>query len=443
MEFYENGGGAVARLLWSGPGVAKDVVPSTQLYLPSVLGQAPAVSLLEPISGGIFVANSAINLAADAFDPDGAIARVDFYSGTNKLATVANPPYTWAWTNALPGSFPLSAVATDTGGLSTTSAPVLISVVAGIVTNIVLTDRGSVWKYLDTGGDPGGTWPMFSFNDTGWLAGRAHLGYGNGGEATLVSYGPNPLARHITTYFRQTFTVEDPTVFHAVTLNVLRDDGAVIYLNGSPIYRNNMPPGPVSSLTLASTNATGADATANYYSFSVDPGYLIYGANVIAAEVHLSDPAASTLGFDLQLTGTRNFIAPSIITQPQSQTVIAGSTVTLSVAAAGTSPLAYQWRRNGVDLAGANGSALSFPYALPELAGNYAVLVSNPGGVGLQFTRQPHHHRPRYRRRWHARLLGNCARPQPAGRRCQSRPRPGRDEQSGGIPQQALIPRIR
>ena len=50
----------------------------------------------------------------------------------------------------------------------------------------------------------------------------------------------------------------DPTVFNRLYLDVLRDDGVVVYLNGSEVYRNNVPPGPVDSLTLASTNVFGA-----------------------------------------------------------------------------------------------------------------------------------------------------------------------------------------
>jgi len=269
----------------------------------------------------------------------------------------------------------------DNAGLSATSAPVAINVVAGIVTNVALADPGSVWSYRDTGEDLGGAWPMIAFKDDAWSAGPARLGYGNGGESTVVSYGPNAASKYITTYFRQAFTLEDPTVFQALNLSVLRDDGVIVYLNGSAVYQNNMPAGPVGYLTLASTNATGADATTKYHSLPIDPGYLVYGTNVIAAEVHLYNAAAPSLDFDLQLTGTRSFIAPSITTQPQSQSVLAGSVVNFSVAAQGTPPLAYQWRFKGADLPGAGNSALSLPFIVPEQAGDYSVSVSNPGGI--------------------------------------------------------------
>ncbi|HEY5911734.1 MAG TPA: PA14 domain-containing protein [Verrucomicrobiae bacterium] len=380
MEFYENGGGAVAQLSWSGPNVPKEIIPTTQLYLPSTQNQPPTITLSNPSPGSTFVSGSTINVGADAFDPDGSVARVDFYSGASKLGTVTTGPYICVWSNALPGNYPLSAVATDNGGLSSTSAPVAISVVAGVVTNIALVDRGSLWSYRDTGENLGSGWPMIAFNDTAWSTGHARLGYGNGGESTPIGYGPNPSAKYITTYFRQTFTIADPTVFQALNLNVLRDDGVIVYVNGSPVYRNNMPADPVGYLTLALTNATGIDATNQYYTVAIDPGYLVFGTNAVAAEMHLCSAAAPSLNFDLQLTGTRSFIAPAITTPPQSQSASAGSAAGFSVVAQGTAPLAYQWRFNGTELAGATDTTLLLPYLVPEQAGSYSVRVSNPGG---------------------------------------------------------------
>ncbi len=70
---------------------------------------------------------------------------------------------------------------------------------------------------------------------------------------------------------------------------------------------------------------------------------------------------------------------PSITAQPQSQTVIAGQTATFAVTATGTS-LAYQWRCNGTNLAGATASTYSRVNAQPVHNGNYAVVITN--GLG-------------------------------------------------------------
>lgn len=72
---------------------------------------------------------------------------------------------------------------------------------------------------------------------------------------------------------------------------------------------------------------------------------------------------------------------PSITTQPSSSTVSAGQTASLSVAATGTAPLAYQWSRYGVAVSGATGATLTIPDAQAANAGAYTVRITNAFGA--------------------------------------------------------------
>ena len=310
MEMYENGGGAVAQLLWSPPNGAQEVIPSSQLYLPSASNQPPVVALTSPIEDSAFVAGATINLTADATDPDGSISRVDFFAGAAKIGSATNLPYACVWSNVPAGSLALAAVALDNTGLSTTSAAVNVSVQAGLITNLTLLSAGAAWSYRDMGEDLGTAWPMLGFSDRAWSSGAARLGYGNGGERTVVGFGTNAAGKYITTYFRRFFRVDNAADYDSLTLRVLRQDGVLVYLNGSPVARNNLPPDPVNYLTRASTNASAADGTTNFYTAAIEAGYLVPGTNVIAAEVHLSRSDSPHLAFDLELTGTRTFLAP-------------------------------------------------------------------------------------------------------------------------------------
>lgn len=92
----QNGGGAVAKLLWSSPTVLKETIPSTQLYPPSTLNLPPNVSLDSP-TGGVVIAGSPVSLVATASDPDGSVQRVEFFDGTTSLGAVLQPPYTLNW----------------------------------------------------------------------------------------------------------------------------------------------------------------------------------------------------------------------------------------------------------------------------------------------------------------------------------------------------------
>ena len=72
---------------------------------------------------------------------------------------------------------------------------------------------------------------------------------------------------------------------------------------------------------------------------------------------------------------------PAITDQPDSQTVMAGSTAVFTVGAIGAEPRTYQWKLNGVAIAGATGSTFAKANAQPNDAGNYSVVVSNALGA--------------------------------------------------------------
>ena len=75
--------------------------------------------------------------------------------------------------------------------------------------------------------------------------------------------------------------------------------------------------------------------------------------------------------------GAETLSAPAVTTPPQSQTVLVGSDVTLSVSATGFSPLRYSWLLNGTPLAGKTNSTLNLANVAASQAGLYSVVVSN------------------------------------------------------------------
>jgi tartrate-resistant acid phosphatase type 5 len=163
---------------------------------------------------------------------------------------------------------------------------------------------GSNWKFLDDGSTPPTAWTAIAFDDGEWREGGAMLGYGDSDVVTQVSYGADPLGKHITSYFRHSFTIEDPEAYKSLDLQLRRDDGAVVYLNGEEIYRSNMPGGPVTAETLALTGVVGVDAEDAVYLSTVAADLLVEGRNVLAVEVHQGSPESSDLGFDLALLAT-------------------------------------------------------------------------------------------------------------------------------------------
>src|SRR5207253_2714616 len=74
-------------------------------------------------------------------------------------------------------------------------------------------------------------------------------------------------------------------------------------------------------------------------------------------------------------------LAPSITTQPANQTVTAGQTAMFTVVAAGTSPLSYQWKKNGTAISGAASSSYTTPATTSaDNSSQFTVTVSNTAG---------------------------------------------------------------
>jgi hypothetical protein len=165
----------------------------------------------------------------------------------------------------------------------------------------VLVSTGSTWRYLDDGSDQGTAWRARGYDDSAWSSGQAQLGFGDGDEATVIGYGGNASSKNITTYFRRAFSLSDPSSIGSVTVRLLADDGAVVFVNGIEAFRTNMPGGSIVSTTLASTTLFDA-AESTFVSASISPALLVAGTNVIAVEVHQAEPSSSDLSFDLELS---------------------------------------------------------------------------------------------------------------------------------------------
>ena len=73
-------------------------------------------------------------------------------------------------------------------------------------------------------------------------------------------------------------------------------------------------------------------------------------------------------------------VPPAISSQPQSWVVLAGSNITFTVTAAGTTPLSYQWQFNGVNQAAATNSSLALIAVTTNQSGPYQVIVTNVAG---------------------------------------------------------------
>ncbi|WP_163133959.1 choice-of-anchor J domain-containing protein [Agarivorans sp. Alg241-V36] len=220
-------------------------------------------------------------LAGKAFSADTVTPLTQATQDANAVAVAEGLPL-WA---------PLSGEALDLP---------LSGFVGAEIDNVQLIGAGSSWKYLDDGSSPA-DWHIASFDDSAWPEAPAQLGYGDGDEVTEIDFGGDSDNKHITSYFRHDFNFNSSQDVIKLTLRLLRDDGAIVYLNGSEVVRSNMPEGEVTSSTPASSGI-GGSAEQSFYEYALLPEQLIVGENTLAVEVHQSDAGSSDLSFDVDLT---------------------------------------------------------------------------------------------------------------------------------------------
>lgn len=195
-------------------------------------------------------------------------------------------------------TFDLSLTRTTTGGTTVPTPNITVPTAPpppATPTEFVAT--GSTWRYLDDGSDQGTAWRATGFADGGWAQGPAKLGFGMGDEVTVTRTGGRP----VTAYFRHHFAVTDAAGFTELTIRLLRDDGAVVYLNGTELVRDNLPTGTIRSTTNATAFVTGA-AQSRFVEFTVPASALRSGDNVLAVEAHQALDSKD-LAFDLALSG--------------------------------------------------------------------------------------------------------------------------------------------
>lgn len=210
----------------------------------------------------------------------------------------------------------------------------VIFLIQSVLAQTQLISTGAVWKYLDTGADPGAGWQAPDYDDGGWEMGPAPLGYGDGDEATTNRFGPDPNNKFITTYYRHGFNVTNASEFTNLSLRLLRDDGAVVYLNGVEIFRSNLPTNTILAITLASTNVAAIDETTNFHATAVNPGLLSNDLNVVAVEIHQVSTNSSDISFDLALTGNYVPVPPVVaIISPADGAMLSRGNATINATA--------------------------------------------------------------------------------------------------------------
>jgi hypothetical protein len=154
-------------------------------------------------------------------------------------------------------------------------------------------------------------WTKNTFNDSKWGNGFGYFWFNDAGPFPLTcdTEGSMLVDGVITTYFRTDFTMPTTTGASNITATFkwLVDDGAVFYLNGTELFRVNMPAGTPAWNTYASASLDANCASTAATTYTTNLGTLLKplaNANTLAVELHQANDAAHDSTFDVQLTLT-------------------------------------------------------------------------------------------------------------------------------------------
>ncbi len=161
------------------------------------------------------------------------------------------------------------------------------------------------WKYfkgITEASAPVSAWRSLSFNDNAWLSGRTPIGYGTTVACNTVLNGmPGTTASNYSTVFaRKSFTIPAGQIPDEIILNIRHDDGCIVWINGTEVYRGAMPAGNVPFNGLATEYITTAEWTTR--ALTGASIYLKGGTNVIAIQAaNITKDASSDFNIDAEL----------------------------------------------------------------------------------------------------------------------------------------------
>lgn len=224
---------------------------STPVDITVVTDFPPRIAIFTPRDGAVILGPTNILIDASAYDPDGTVASVQFFEGTNSLGTVPTPPvvyvsnrfgvypvkqpYSVTWSNAPAGAYVLTAVATDNAGLSSTSAPVSITVVTDLPPHvqIVFPEKGATYpasaniKVGALAGDTDGGVTQVQF-----FAGAMSLG-------VVTTPVPSTTSNSVAALYSLTWSNASPGSY---ALTAVATDNAGLNSTSAPVDIKVLPP---------------------------------------------------------------------------------------------------------------------------------------------------------------------------------------------------------
>ena len=291
----------------------------TQQWLGSFGKLCPRDSQAPPTPDGFTASDPVAGQVSVSWNPVADAARYEVLESDRVVATAAAPGVTVAAPTGRGGRWFVRAVDAE-GNRSATTAVAETRFTQDLIGStqdwrwryaneptpvaqpVALTDGTTTWRWRHEATAPAPDWNGPSFADGTWSTGKGEFGFGDGDETTVIPAGTTP--RPLSAQFRTDFDVADPSAIDKLSLDLVRDDGAVVYLNGQEVARSNMPTGSVTWDTPAATGISTRSEETKVHTLDLPKNGLVQGRNTLAVGVHQSDAWSGDLSFRASLTAT-------------------------------------------------------------------------------------------------------------------------------------------
>jgi hypothetical protein len=167
-----------------------------------------------------------------------------------------------------------------------------------------LVSRGSSWRYVlgtKEASVPSDAWRRIAFDDSNWSRGPTPIGYGSVAEAgrIVTPLPPSDLGGYLGVYLRHSFNVPDPELISQLSLALIVDDGAIVWINGVELGRINVAPGD------AAFDATAIEAQEGQLLevMTNATSLLVAGDNILAVHLFNADSDSSDIAIQASLVG--------------------------------------------------------------------------------------------------------------------------------------------
>jgi hypothetical protein len=304
---------------------------------------SPSIALTNPPNGAVFTGPAVLSLQAAASDSDGTVAKVEFFANGLKLGETLSSPFNFSWI-AGPGTYTLTARATDNGYATTMSGPVTITVnppPLGSGTGL----RADIYDNMD-----------FTGTTLTRIDPTVNFDWGTG--------SPDPAIGVDSFSVRWTGMVQ-PRYTDLYTFTTTSDDGVRLWVNGQLIIDHWVDQSP--------TDWTGSIQLTAGQLYTIRMDYYENGGGAAAKLSWASPYVPQEI---IPQTQLYPFLLPAILVPPASQTVGLGTVATFTVVAT-NSPTAYQWFFNDSPINGATGPSYTLNNVQFSNAGPYKVTVAN------------------------------------------------------------------